>query len=609
MEKVIHTNRLISEKSPYLLQHAHNPVNWYPWGLEAFHSADKMNKPIFLSIGYAACHWCHVMEKESFDDMETSQYLNDTFICIKVDREERPDIDALYMSACQILTGSGGWPLTILMTPNKIPFFAGTYIPKHSRFGRIGLIDLCIRVNHLWKTDKQKIIDAADQVLQSLKQYFYYTPSSEPDMSILDQCYHLLKNSFDSEYGGFGAAPKFPTPHRILFLLRHYQRTGEKFSLEMVKKTLTAMRYGGIWDHVGFGFHRYSTDNQWLLPHFEKMLYDQALLASTYLQAYEITKDFLFSQTADEIFKYVLRDLRSPEGGFYSAEDADSEGEEGKFYVWKADEFKKAIGDYEASFWASILHVNETGNYSDEASRIQTGNNILFLGNSLEHHAKTYGVSIDRLYSDFESIRLKLFESRLKRVRPLKDDKILSDWNGLMIASLAIGGKILDNKSYTLAAEKASHFIFESMMDTSGKLYHRYRNGDASIESNACDYAYLIMGFIELYATTTNSFWLKKAVELQSQMIDEFWDSGSGGFFLIRSNSKDLPVLPKDIYDGALPSANSVSFHNLLRLSQITGNPLWKQKAQELLCTFSDTIRSNPTLYTFALTALDLYYG
>jgi len=449
-------NRLIEEKSPYLLQHAHNPVDWWAWSDAAFETARRENKPIFLSIGYATCHWCHVMEKESFEDAEAAQRLNDTFLCIKVDREERPDIDAVYMAACQIMTGSGGWPLTVFMTPDRKPFFAATYIPKQSRFGRPGLIELCEQVHRLWHQESRKVLESADSIAGGMGRAFTFASGQSPDESLLDRGYREVESGFDERFGGFENAPKFPTPHRLLFLLRHYHRTGEPKALEMVEKTLTAMRLGGLWDHVGFGFHRYSTDREWLLPHFEKMLYDQAFIALAYLETYQITGNRFYSNTARRIFRYVLRDMQGESGGFYAAEDADSEGEEGKFYVWTAEEFRSALGADAAATWAPVLSVAEDGNFHDEASGRKSGANILHLRRSPREIAEQWEITAEEYQRRWEKIRTELYEVREKRIHPLKDDKVLTDWNGMMIAALARGGRILQDPEFTSFSTKCA---------------------------------------------------------------------------------------------------------------------------------------------------------
>jgi len=598
-------NHLINEKSPYLIQHAHNPVDWHPWSDETFARAKLENRPVFLSIGYATCHWCHVMEKESFEDEEAAGYLNDTFVCIKVDREERPDIDAVYMAACQMLTGRGGWPLSIFMTPEKKPFFAATYLPKNSRAGRAGLIDICRQVKKLWTADKEKIINSAVSMAAQLGKAFAFAAAAEPDASLLDQAYQKIKTGFDPQHGGFEQAPKFPTPHRLLFLLRCYHRNGDSNALEMVKKTLTAMRLGGIWDHVGFGFHRYSTDTRWLLPHFEKMLYDQALIATAYLEAYQITKDPLFAATADDIFSYVLRDMTAAEGAFYSAEDADSEGEEGKFYVWTTEEFRRVLGDEIAGKWETILRLSPEGNFTDEATRHKTGANILHLTAPMEKWAAKLNLPEDQFGKDWLNIRDRLFHVREKRVHPLKDDKILTDWNGLMIAALALGARILNRPEYERAARKAADFILSKMRDENGQLYHRFRDGELAVKAHAGDYAFLIYGLLGLYQTTYDLVYAEEAKMLQEKMIARFWDEENGGFFSTPNGSVELPVRPKELYDGAIPSANSVALFNLVFLSRLTGDPQWENRAQAHIRAFAGTLKSQPQAFTYFLCALD----
>ncbi|MEZ4527388.1 MAG: thioredoxin domain-containing protein [Desulfobacterales bacterium] len=582
------SNHLIQEKSPYLLQHAHNPVNWYPWGEEAFAQARRQDKPVFLSIGYATCHWCHVMERESFEDPEAAARLNETFVCIKVDREERPDIDAVYMAVCQMLTGSGGWPLSIFMTADKIPFWAGTYIPKTGRFGQGGLMEICTQVQNLWKHKRDSILTSAANVAQHLKQAFAFSQADPVNADTADRAFREIAQSFDARCGGFETAPKFPTPHRLLFLLGHYQHTGNAHALEMVQKTLKAMRMGGIWDHVGFGFHRYSTDQHWLLPHFEKMLYDQALLAMSYLRTWEISPEPAWKQTAEEIFSYVLGEMTDPEGGFYSAEDADSEGVEGKFYVWSLEEFRSVPKwNYpgEADEWEKIFNLSPDGNFREEAGGHKSGNNILHLKEFLGEKSERWN-----------AIRSQLYDYRKKRIPPFKDDKILADWNGLMIAALAYGGKLLEKPLYIAAAQKALTFIETKMTDKEGCLLHRFRDGEAVIKAFADDYAFVIWGLLELCSATGNPAYLKKAEQLQKQMNDDFWDTVNGGFFLTSADT-DLPVRAKELYDGAMPSANSVSLHNLVQLHSLTGNTHWKDKADALIRAFSGSVRHRPSAF------------
>jgi uncharacterized protein YyaL (SSP411 family) len=598
-------NKLINEKSPYLLQHAHNPVDWHPWSDETFAKARAENKPVFLSIGYATCHWCHVMESESFEDEEAAKHLNDTFICIKVDREERPDIDAVYMAACQMLTGSGGWPLNLFITPDKKPFFAATYLPKHNRFGRAGVVELCQQVKNLWESDPDKVDHSADSIAASLDKAFSFSAADEPDQAVLDHAYDQIKRTYDVQVGGFEPAPKFPMPHRLLFLLRYYHHGDHPHALEMVEKTLTAMRLGGIWDHVGFGFHRYSTDSRWLLPHFEKMLYDQALIAIAYLETYQITKNPSYARTAKEIFTYVLRDMTSPDGAFYSAEDADSEGEEGKFYVWETTEFREVINQDDNQMWERIFRLSPEGNFKDEASGQKTGANILHLTAPLNTWADKYSMPPEEMKQIWEDNRNKLFRTREQRIHPLKDDKILTDWNGLMIAALSLGARVLQRPEYAVAAGKAAAFILSKIRDESGQLYHRFREDELAIEAQASDYAFLIYGLISLYQTTFDLAYAEEAVALQKRMIAKCWDADQGGFFSTAKENDELPVRPKELYDGAIPSANSVSLFNLLCLSRLTGNPEWEETAQALVKAFSGTLQAQPAAFTFFLMGLD----
>ena len=598
-------NQLIHEKSPYLLQHAHNPVDWHAWSEGTFDLARKQNKPIFLSIGYATCHWCHVMEKESFEDQAVARHLNDTFISIKVDREERPDIDAVYMAVCQMLTGSGGWPLNLFLTPDKKPFFAATYIPKNNRSGRSGLIELCQQISNLWASQTDKVNASAASIAATLDRAFTFSAADEPGESLLDHAFELIWQGYDSRLGGFEGAPKFPMPHRLLFLLRCYHRSGDAKALKMVEKTLKAMRLGGIWDHVGYGFHRYSTDPEWLLPHFEKMLYDQALIAQACLETYQITKDEFYTQTADEIFTYVLRDMTSPEGAFFSAEDADSEGEEGKFYVWTVDEFRSVMGEEHSDVWEKILKLQPDGNFFDEASGQKTGANILHLDRPVRQWSQELNLKPEALTTQWENIREKLFRYRKQRIHPLKDDKVLVDWNGLMMAAFSLASRILNNPEYARAAEKSAQFILTKMRDDRGRLFHRFRDGELAVEAQAADYAFLIYGLLNLYQATFNLAYAEEAAALQEKMLQDFRDPDSGGFFSTANESEALPVRPKELYDGAIPSANSVSLLNLLWLARLTGDPKWDNHAHDQLRTFAGTVKAQPSAFAFFLLGVD----
>ncbi len=603
------TNALIKEKSPYLLQHAHNPVHWYPWGAKAFAEAHREDKPVFLSIGYSTCHWCHVMEHESFEDTEVAAALNDTFVSIKVDREERPDIDHLYMTVSQMMTQSGGWPLTILMTPDGKPFFAATYLPKRSMFGRLGLLDLTVQVNRLWKDRRGEVIDSAESIASALRQTAWETPGEELDETVLNTAYRKFRQSFDSDFGGFGNAPKFPTPHNLMWLLRYWKRTGEPMALHMVEQTLQAMRRGGIYDHVGFGFHRYSTDRKWLLPHFEKMLYDQALISLAYLETSQATGNKEYGETAAEVFEYVLRDLTSPEGAFYGAEDADSEGVEGKFYVWTLDELREVVGPDDADFVVKAFHVLPEGNHLEEATGHRTGTNILHHHEPIPIAATKLGIPTQELTDRLAGVRGALFEARERRVRPHKDDKVLTDWNGLMIAALARGAQVLGDERYVLAARRAADFVLTTLRDERGRLLHRYRDGEAAITGSVDDYAFLVWGLIELYEVTFETRYLRAAVELTREMLARFWDAGAGGLFFTPSDGEELLVRKKEIYDGATPSGNSVAALNLLRLARVTADPDLEERAAQIGGAFAGSIREFPMGYTQMLIAVEFALG
>ncbi|NLE05293.1 MAG: thioredoxin domain-containing protein, partial [Crenarchaeota archaeon] len=493
------SNRLANEKSPYLLQHANNPVNWYPWCEEAFEKARKESKPIFLSIGYSTCHWCHVMEKESFEDLKVAQLLNEKFVAIKVDREERPDIDSIYMRVCISMTGQGGWPLTIIMTPDKLPFFAGTYFPKNSLVGRmIGLLDILKEISNLWKKDKTELESKARKVVEYLAEYFELKSGKEDfTETILDEAFIELLDRFDENNGGFGLRPKFPSPHNFLFLLRYWKRKTSPKALEMVEKTLQKMRMGGIFDQIGFGFHRYSTDSVWMVPHFEKMLYDQAMMSIAYIEAYHATGKIEYKKTAEEIFDYVIKHMENSEGGFFSSEDADSEGQEGNYYLWTEAEIKKALPD-NAELITKIFNISKWGNYA-ESQRLKNEKNILYLKKPVQELALELGLESEKLLAILEDARQNLYVTREKRIHPFKDNKILTDWNGLMIAALAKAAKAFCSAKYFEAAKKTVNLILNKVQTKKGRLLHRYKDGEAAIGGYLDDYAFLIWGLIELY--------------------------------------------------------------------------------------------------------------
>ncbi len=607
-------NRLIHEKSPYLLQHADNPVDWYPWGKEAFEKARREDKPILLSIGYSTCHWCHVMAHESFEDPVVGLRMNEVFVSIKVDREERPDIDNIYMTVCQMMTGHGGWPLTVILTPDKKPFFAGTYFPREARFGRPGILELIDRIEEAWKTRREDTLKSAEEVTAALLRVSRNTPGDDLGEKTLEKAYQGLSDNFDEKYGGFGTAPKFPEPSKLLFLLRYWKRSGKEEALRIAEETLQALRRGGIYDHVGFGFHRYATDTRWTVPHFEKMLYDQAMIAMAYVEAYQATGKQEYERTVREIFAYVLRDMRSPEGGFYAAEDADSEGEEGKFYLWSWDEVGRVLGEGKAGLIRPVFSMEKSGNFVEpthagEGHSGSFGKNILHLEEPLEDIAKERGISEKELRTRIGRAREKLFEARKERIHPHKDDKILANWNGLMIASLARAARALDEPAFAEAAKGAADFILEKMRDDRGRLLHRYREGEAAISGMLTDYAFLGWGMIELYEATFEVKYLRSALSLTKHMQEHFWDDETGGFFLAPDDGEKLIVRRKKIYDGALPSGNAVAALNLLRLGRLTGATELEKQANRTVRAFSGSVQEYPAAFSHMMIALSFGLG
>ena len=601
-------NHLINEKSPYLIQHANNPVDWYPWGEKAFKKARDMNKPVFLSIGYSTCHWCHVMAHESFEDPEIGSLMNEVFVSIKVDREERPDLDNIYMTVCQLMTGTGGWPLTIMMTPDKKPFFAGTYFPKENMYGRVGLKDIILNVKDIWDKKPDEISDSTDKIMDALQKISRTSSGNELDENILDNTYKSLSDSFDDIHGGFGIAPKFPTTHNLLFLLRYWKRNQNERALNMVKETLDSMRNGGIYDHVGFGFHRYSVDQKWLVPHFEKMLYDQAIIAMAYIEAFQATGEEKYRDTAQEIFEYVLRDMQSPEGGFYSAEDADSEGVEGKFYTWTKDEIYKVLGEEDTKFVSKVFDITDEGNFSEETSQEKTDSNILHLENSLDEISDTLGIKKEDINRKIEKIRKTLFNAREKRIHPHKDDKILTDWNGLMISAISKGAQVFSDEKYLKAAIHSADFIIDNLYENS-RLLHRYRDGEAAIKANLDDYAFFIYGLLDLYEASFDLKYLEFAIELNNTLLNHFWDSENGGFYFTPDDGEEILVRKKESYDSAIPSGNSIQMLNLLKLSKITENEELKHKAVEIEKAFSKDVIMAPMAYTQFIVAIDFKLG
>jgi len=598
-------NRLIHEKSPYLLQHAYNPVDWYPWGDDAFRQAEEKNKPIFLSIGYSSCHWCHVMERESFDNEEVASVMNRNFISIKVDKEERPDIDDFYMHACQFMTGGGGWPLSIIMSPDKIPFFAGTYIPKKSRGSMIGLLDLFDQIENAWISRKPEIEQSAEQIANILQSTSIPSTGASPGAAKLNEKALVeLTNVYDERYGGFNTAPKFPSPHYLLFLLYNWKRTGNEMALSMVLHTLEMIHRGGIYDHVGYGFHRYATDARWNIPHFEKMLYDQAMLCIVFTEAYLITKNEKFGRAAKETISYVVRDMKDRNGWFFTAEDADSEGEEGKFYVWSADEIDVALNVDEASIARFVF------GFSDEASRmkrmVHDGKQTLGLIHSEKELASELDMTEDQLMERLKVIRKKLFAYRENRVHPFKDDKMVTDWNALMIVALAKASRAFNNELYADYAKGAFQFIWHTMRQDDGSLRHRYRDGQVSVEAYADDYAFTIWALLELYQATFDAKYVGYALELNAYFEMHFWDTSSGGYFFTSDKADDLPIRRRILYDGVYPSGNAVATMNLLRLHGITGNTEFYEKARKMVRVFAPDVASSPSLYASALISFDM---
>jgi uncharacterized protein YyaL (SSP411 family) len=583
MTQHVHYNHLKDEKSPYLLQHVSNPVDWYAWGDEAFAKAKSEDKPIFLSIGYSTCHWCHVMAHESFEDQGVADLLNQDFVAIKVDREERPDIDHIYMTVCQALTGSGGWPLTIIMDADKRPFYAATYLPRGNQGGMMGLLELLPRVAQLWAEDKDSLLQSSQQISQLIAEQPEQKNNQSVTLTLLSQAFRQFAQTFDAAWGGFGPPPKFPTPHNLLFLLRYYQSMKEPQALQMVEKTLQCMYRGGIYDHIGFGFARYSTDRYWLVPHFEKMLYDNALLAMAYLECYRLTGKEFYAGVSRDIFSYVLRDMTGPEGGFFSAEDADSEGEEGKFYLWSRDEIEVVLGE-QAEQWAKTYDISQSGNFE--------GRNIPNLTRTEQDYEPR---------QIMEEQRQKLLAYRAQRPRPLKDDKVLTAWNGLMVAAMAMGARILKDDRFLQAASQAVNFIIKNLRRQDGRLLARYRDGHAEYLAYAADYAYLIWGLVELYEASLDDKYLSLALDLNRDLLRYFWDEEKGGLFFYGHDAEILLTRPKEAYDGALPSANAVASLNFLRLARLSPNPELEEKAQQTMDCFAGQIQEHPTAHSFWL--------
>ena len=606
MTAVKHTNRLAQETSPYLLQHAHNPVDWYAWGEEAFIRARQENKPILLSVGYSACHWCHVMERESFENDFIAQMMNAHFVCIKVDREERPDVDSIYMSAVQLMAGQGGWPMTVFLTPDGKPFYGGTYFPPVDMYGRPGFPRILESIAAAWASERIGIEAQGDTILQHLDKGNDLTrdlPDTLLTPAVLENAYNTLSQSFDRTYGGFGTAPKFPQPCNLDFLLRFHARTGRQEPLAFVEKTLQKMAIGGMYDQLGGGFHRYSTDQTWLVPHFEKMLYDNAQLARTYAHAWQATGKAFYKGVAEETLEYVLREMTSAAGGFYSAQDADSEGEEGKFFVWTPDEVKAVLGERDAEVFGAFYDVTPSGNWE--------GNSILHVVMDARDVAQQFGLSVGQAAEILDGGRAKLLEARSQRVKPGLDDKILTAWNGLMLAAFAEVGAILARQDFIDAAVKNADFVLTHLAQKQEngdlRLLRTYRNGQAKFNAYLEDYAFYADGLLHLYQATFDARWLRTAHELMDTMLRLFHDDQHGGFFGTSRDHETLIQRPKDVDDNATPSGNSVAVEALLKLAVLTGEEKYRQEAARVLRKLGPVVEKHPYGFARLLGALDFY--
>jgi uncharacterized protein YyaL (SSP411 family) len=609
-------NRLAGEQSPYLLQHAHNPVEWFPWGAEAFEKARAENKPIFLSIGYSTCHWCHVMERESFENDRIAELLNRDYVAIKVDREERPDVDRIYMTFVQATTGGGGWPMSVWLTPDLQPFFGGTYFPPENRYGHPGFASVLTQIADAWHTRRDQILESARDVVAELQKRAAVEPgrASAIDAALLDSGFYVLRRTFDSQTGGFGGAPKFPRPSVVNFLLRYYARTTNREALDMVLLTLREMAKGGMNDQLGGGFHRYSVDERWFVPHFEKMLYDQGQLAISYLEAFQITGERQYADVARDIFEYVLRDMTGPEGGFYSAEDADSAIDpeepnvkgEGAFYIWTADEIREVVPEPAATWFIYRYGVADGGNVANDQHNEFTNRNILYQSVSLADTATQFRQLEEVVAQGIDDARRRLLEARAKRIRPHLDDKILTAWNGLMISAFALGGAVLDEPRYAQAARRAADFIVERMYDpATGVLLRRYRQGDAAIPGFLDDYALFAQSLLDLYETQLQPRDLEMAILLTEKQRELFEDPRQGAFFNSADGDATLVLRMKEDYDGAEPSGNSVGLMNLLRLAQMTGRQDFRESAERLLAAFGSRLSLTPVALPYMLAACE----
>lgn len=600
------TNHLANEKSPYLLQHKNNPVDWYPWSDEVFNKAREDDKLIFLSIGYSTCHWCHVMAHESFEDVEVAELLNNSFINVKVDREERPDIDNTYMNVCQIMIGSGGWPLTIVLTPDKKPVFAATYIPRESQQGRIGMLDLIPRITAIWKDRREEFISASKELAEHVARVQQSTLMiGELDEETVDLAYANFSLSYDRVNGGFSSAPKFPSFHNLQFLLRYYHFSGKTKALEMVEHTIQTILHSGIYDQIGYGIHRYSTDSEWKLPHFEKMLYDQTSLINILVELYQITKKEIYKEFVDKTIEYVIRDLKHSDGAFYSAEDADSEGVEGKFYLWKRDELKTILSVEEFLILESFYNIHELGNFKDESKGEEIGLNIIHAEKSL---SQIEGIkNVNNVRKVIDSSREKLFKYREGRIRPFLDDKILTDWNGLMISALAKAGAVFQNSDYINYASVAADFILKFMKKDEKSLYHVYRDGKAKVKGFLDDYAFFINGLIDLYESSYNFKYLEEAIILIDYSLKHFYDNKRGGFYFSSNDHEELLGRRREFYDGAIPSGNSYMVWNLIRINKYTRKDKYEEIIIKTFNSNAEVIKSIPQSSAFMLSAFLIF--
>lgn len=574
-------NHLKDETSPYLQQHVENPVDWYPWGEEAFKKAKERKVPIFLSIGYSTCHWCHVMERESFTDQEAAKLINKYFVAVKVDREERPDIDQFYMDVCRVMTGGGGWPLSIFMTADKKPFYAATYIPKKDKYGRSGLLTLLPKINELWHNQREKLLSNSENLIHHLKNRDNNAAAKKDlNQGLITEALNTLTRIYDQKFSGFGDQPKFPMSHYMTFLLEQWRKKDQNKYLEIVENTLSSMRAGALFDQLGGGFHRYSTDRKWEMPHFEKMLYDQALLIYSYAEAYQITKKDIYLDTIEKTVAYLKREMKDQSGLFYSAEDADSEGVEGKFYLWNKKEIAEILTEKEAAKFWQIFKLQKQPKIT------------LTLKNAED-------------FAEITEIKAKLLQERKKRIRPAKDKKTLTDWNGLTAAALAKAGFVTGNKEYISLAEKAANYIFTERRDKNGNLVHSFHQNQASKVDNLADYSYLLWAYVELYQVTLKQEYLQKAKKIAEQMIARFWDHDSAGFYFTAAENDELFLRQKKTEDSAIPSANSIASYNLLKLSQLLDDYDLRKKVEKMLNSVSSEISYSPVSHLLLLLAYD----